>query len=56
MRLFNLSKAEVAKKANEEMNDSSAKVLLKKTTGYLYDEKENELASNTGYLRLTGGL
>jgi RHS repeat-associated protein len=39
----------------EEMSDSSAKVLLEKTTEYLYDENGNELATSTSYLRPTGG-
>ena len=39
----------------EEMSDSSAKVLLEKTTDYLYDENGNQLAETTSFLRPTGG-
>jgi RHS repeat-associated protein len=39
----------------EEMSDGNNKVLLEKTTEYLYDENGNELATSTSYLRPTGG-
>jgi RHS repeat-associated protein len=42
-------------KLAEEMSDSNAKVLLQKTTDYLYDENGNQLAETTSFLRPTGG-